>query len=190
VIVTSGAVVGRVLEVAPHPNADRLWITQVDVGTAKLTIVHGGTRSLHPGDLVAVAPPGARLSTGKRMRTRRYRGQRSEGMLCSSDELGWTLGGPDAVHILTEGEPGFPLRTGGPAMADDPASRAVAWSLNVGRLSTHAAAGTARLTAGFPGVHVAASTTTNYEVGGGRSGNQHGGEDTGNVRSGGSDSGN
>jgi phenylalanyl-tRNA synthetase beta chain len=114
-IVVSGAVAGKVIEVTEHPNAYRLWIVQVDTGQEKLTIVHGGTRSLHPGDLVPVAPPGARLSTGKRMRTRRYRGQRSEGMCCSIDELGWTEGGPDVVHVLACGSPGQPLRTGGTA---------------------------------------------------------------------------
>ena len=111
-VVVSGAVVGRILEVSRHPNADRLWVVQVDVGTAKLTIVHGGTRQLQPGDLVPVAPPGARLSTGKRMRTRTFRGQRSEGMCCSLDELGWTVGGPDAVAVLADLQPGAPLVTG------------------------------------------------------------------------------
>jgi predicted RNA-binding protein with EMAP domain len=113
--IVSGAVVGRILEVIKHPNADRLWIVQVDTGAAKVTIVHGGTRQLQPGDLVPVAPPGAKLSTGKRMRTRRYRGQRSEGMLCSSNELGWTTNGPDAVATLWGLTPGCPLRTGGTA---------------------------------------------------------------------------
>lgn len=101
VVVVSGAVVGRILEVTSHSNADLLWVCQVDVGDRKLTIVFGGTRPLHPGDLVPVAPPGAKLSTGKRMRTRSYRGQRSEGMLCSTNELGWTTDGPDAVHVFT-----------------------------------------------------------------------------------------
>lgn len=111
-MVVSGAVVGRIIETARHPNADRLWCVQVDIGTAKLHIVHGGTRTLHPGELVAVAPSGARLSTGKRIRARRYRGQRSEGMCCSITELGWATEGPDAVHVLTEGVPGQPLTTG------------------------------------------------------------------------------
>lgn len=114
-MVTAGAIVGRILEVTKHSDADHLWIVQVDTGLAKLTIVHGGTRTLRPGDLVPVAPPGARLSTGKRMRTRRYRGQRSEGMLCSLDELGWTVNGPDAVATLWGLTPGHPLRPGGAA---------------------------------------------------------------------------
>lgn len=110
--VVSGAVVGRIVESRRHPNADRLWIVVIDIGVDKLRIVHGGTRRLHPGQLVPVAPPGARLSTGKRIRARRYRGQRSEGMCCSITELGWATEGPDAVHVLTEGVPGQPLTTG------------------------------------------------------------------------------
>lgn len=114
-VVISGAVVGCIVEVEDHPNADRLWLAVVDIGDRKLRIVFGGTRKVLPGDLVAVAPPGARLSTGRRMRTRRYRGRPSQGMLCSSNELGWTTTGPDAVHVLTSGYPGQPLHTGGTA---------------------------------------------------------------------------
>jgi len=116
-VVTSGAVVGVIVEVQDHPNADRLWLATVDIGNRKLHIVFGGTRPLRPGDLVPVAPPGAHLSTPhgpRRMRCRRYRGQRSEGMLCSSNELGWTVDGPDAVHVLDSGQAGQPLPTGGP----------------------------------------------------------------------------
>lgn len=114
VVVDSGAVSGRVLEVADHPHADRLWQCQVDIGGGhKLGIVFGGTYRVRPGDNVPVAPPGARLSSGKKMRTRSYRGRRSEGMLCSLDELGWAVGGPDAVAILPpDMDPGIPLKTG------------------------------------------------------------------------------
>ena len=118
--VTSGAVVGQVVEVQQHPNADRLWVATVDVGDRKLTVVHGGTRQLHPGELVPAAPPGAVVQrpdgTRRRMRTRRYRGLSSQGMLCSTNELGWTTDGPDAVHVLDHGEPGQPVRTGGGAV--------------------------------------------------------------------------
>lgn len=101
VVVTTGAIVARIVEVWPHPNAHSLWVADIDPGSGWLRrVVHGGCRQLHPGDLVPYAPPGARLSTGKGMRARCYRGQRSDGMLCSSNELGWTTEGPDAVHVL------------------------------------------------------------------------------------------
>lgn len=103
-IVTSGAIVARIVEVWPHPQADRLWVADIDCGSGWLRrVVHGGTRELQPGDLVAYAPPGARLSTGKSMRARTYRGRRSEGMLCSTTELGWTVDGPDEVAVLRSG---------------------------------------------------------------------------------------
>lgn len=114
--IVSGAVAGLVIEAYPHPNADRLRCVVVDVGGRKLHIVHGGTHHVQAGDLVPVAPPGAVVLDGKRrrMRARTYRGERSEGMCCSSDELGWTVGGPDVVHVLSTClAPGTPLVTGG-----------------------------------------------------------------------------
>lgn len=111
--VVSGAVVARIVEVWPHPHADLLWVADIDPGTGWLKrVVHGGTRRLLPGDLVAYAPVGARLSTGRGMRTRSYRGVRSEGMLCSLNELGWTHDGPDEVAVLHDLTPGHPLDTG------------------------------------------------------------------------------
>lgn len=116
IIVISGAVVARIVEVWPHPNAHSLWVADIDPGSGWLRrVVHGGTRQLHPGDLVPYAPPGARLSTGKGMRTRCYRGVRSDGMLCSTTELGWTLNGPDEVAVLHNLTPDTPLTTGGTA---------------------------------------------------------------------------
>lgn len=44
-----------------------------------------------------------------RMRSRNYRGVRSQGMLCSLNELGWTIGGPDEVAVFRDLIPGFPL---------------------------------------------------------------------------------
>jgi len=81
-------------------------------------IVFGGDRKLTGGELVPVAPPGSRaivrtthigeLRT-KKMRARRFRGERSHGMLCSLDELGWIQGGPDEVAILRDLAPGESL---------------------------------------------------------------------------------
>lgn len=45
----------------------------------------------------------------KKMRSRRYRGMRSHGMLCSLNELGWTFDGPDEVATLRNVNPGAPL---------------------------------------------------------------------------------
>jgi tRNA-binding EMAP/Myf-like protein len=115
-VVHSGTVVGRVLNVQDHPDRQRIWLAQVDVGKHRqhLQIVFGGDYKVLPGQLVAVAPPGSEAfalnDTGrprrKKMRTRRYGRQPSQGMFCSLDELGWCRGGPDEVAILRNLEPG------------------------------------------------------------------------------------
>ncbi|MBF0185665.1 MAG: phenylalanine--tRNA ligase subunit beta [Magnetococcales bacterium] len=99
---------GTLLEVAAHPNADRLTLCQVQVGTEKLTIVCGATNH-RTGDKVAVARAGAQLANGMTIKISQVRGQRSEGMLCSRAELG--LQGPsDGILILPpETADGLPL---------------------------------------------------------------------------------
>jgi tRNA-binding EMAP/Myf-like protein len=104
-VITSGAVVGRVVKVEDHPRAQRIRLAHVDLGDSggPVQIVFGGPPVVNPENLVAVAPPGARVfSTGatKKMRRRSYRGESSYGMLCSLDELGWAVGAPDEVAIL------------------------------------------------------------------------------------------
>lgn len=111
-----GTVVGEVVQLESHPNADRIWLAHVRTGRHGLAeqIVFGGTRKLRRRDLVALAPPGAwvyerDMDRPRRLRARNYRGQRSNGMLCSLNELGWAKGGPDEVAILRNLRPGFTL---------------------------------------------------------------------------------
>ena len=106
---TSGAdwtdvVVGRVLEVRRHPNADTLWLVRVDVGEAggELEIVCGA-QNLEVGQLVPTALVGAVLPGGRRIERSKIRGEVSNGMLCSPIELG--LGtDADGIHILGHGD--------------------------------------------------------------------------------------
>jgi tRNA-binding EMAP/Myf-like protein len=94
--------VGRIIKVRPHPYGDRIWLADVEIGPDhQAQIVWGGVPLLDEGDLVPVAPPGSRLPQGK-MRRRRYRGEVSEGMLCSLAELGWDLSVSDRVALLDE----------------------------------------------------------------------------------------
>lgn len=112
----AGAVAGRVHHVRDHPRGDSIWLADVDLGTGAgpVQIVFGGDYKLTAGDLVPVAPPGSRAivrrSDGtdhlRKIRVRRYRGERSHGMLCSLDELGWTRGGPNEVARLCDVVPG------------------------------------------------------------------------------------
>jgi tRNA-binding EMAP/Myf-like protein len=116
VIVSHGAVAARVVEVDDHPNGQLIWLAKVDLGGGeKVQVVFGGQLRIEPGDIVPAAPPGARIvitdanhvtPSMRKMRSRRYRGERSHGMLCSLDELGWSIGGPDQVAVLRGLEPG------------------------------------------------------------------------------------
>ena len=107
-------VVGRILNIEPHPQADRLVVCRVDVGAKKVTIVTGAA-NLHVGDLVPAALDGAELPDGKRIHTSGLRGVTSEGMLCSLSELGldrydFPLADEEGIFILDEEvEPGQEL---------------------------------------------------------------------------------
>ena len=81
-----GVVVGQVLEVKNHPNADRLKLTKVDVGNQQLEIVCGGP-NVAPGQLVPVALVGAILPNGQKINEAIIRGVKSCGMICAADEL-------------------------------------------------------------------------------------------------------
>jgi phenylalanyl-tRNA synthetase beta chain len=80
-------VVGRVLEVKKHPNADRLRLALVDVKKTKLNIVCGAP-NLAVGQLVPVALVGALLPNGLEIKESEIRGEKSSGMICAEDELG------------------------------------------------------------------------------------------------------
>ncbi|MFA5184783.1 MAG: phenylalanine--tRNA ligase subunit beta [Patescibacteria group bacterium] len=80
-------VIGQVLEVNPHPNADRLRLTVVDIKTKKLNIVCGAP-NVAVGHLVPVALVGAKLPNGLEIKESLIRGEKSSGMICAEDELG------------------------------------------------------------------------------------------------------
>ena len=83
----SGIVVGHVKSVAPHPNADKLRVTKVDVGTGELLDIVCGAPNVAEGQKVPCAVVGARLP-GLEIRKAKLRGVESNGMLCSARELG------------------------------------------------------------------------------------------------------
>ena len=90
---TSKVVVGKVLEVVPHADADRLRVCQVDAGTGAALNIVCGAPNVAPGIKVPVALVGAELppaeAGGKPFAIRRslLRGVESQGMLCSAREL-------------------------------------------------------------------------------------------------------
>jgi phenylalanyl-tRNA synthetase beta chain len=82
-----GVVVGKLLEVKVHPNADRLRLARVDIGGEELGIVCGAP-NIEAGQKVPVALVGAILPNGMEIKEASIRGENSRGMLCAEDELG------------------------------------------------------------------------------------------------------
>lgn len=79
-------VTGKVIEVNPHPAADRLSVCKINIGENKVTIVTGAT-NVRAGQIVPVALEGAKLPSGKAIEAAELRGVMSQGMLCSAEEL-------------------------------------------------------------------------------------------------------
>jgi phenylalanyl-tRNA synthetase beta chain len=85
----SSVVVAQVESVAPHPNADKLSVCQVDGGAAGRFSVVCGAPNVRAGLKVPLALVGGELPGGVRIRRAKLRGVESEGMLCSERELGF-----------------------------------------------------------------------------------------------------
>ncbi len=80
--------VGHVLERRPHPNAERLSVCSVDLGLPAPATIVCGAPNVAAGQKVAVAVPGVTLPDGTKLKKSKIRGEVSEGMICSSRELG------------------------------------------------------------------------------------------------------
>ena len=96
-------VVGKITEINKHPDADKLVVCQVDVGDKTVQIVTGAP-NVFEGASVPVALHGARLPGGVTIKKGKLRGIVSEGMMCSTDELGMSEERADGILIL-DGEP-------------------------------------------------------------------------------------
>ena len=96
-------VVGRLLSIDRHPNADKLWLTTVDTGSGTPLQIVCGADNISVGQLVPVALVGSVLPGDRRIERSKIRGVESQGMLCSAIELGL---GDDAegIHILGGGD--------------------------------------------------------------------------------------
>ena len=101
-------VVARILEMGPHPGADKLSLCRVTDGTAEYRIVCGA-RNMKAGDAVALARVGAKLPTGVQIGKAKIRGQVSEGMLCSEQELGLAEESPGIMILPADAQAGLPL---------------------------------------------------------------------------------
>lgn len=104
----SNVVVGKVLSISNHPNADKLKICKVDVGKEVLQIITGAN-NVSINNLVPIALNGATLPNGKTITSGQLRGELSQGMMCSGTELKITdsiyLGASkDGILILDDSE--------------------------------------------------------------------------------------
>ncbi len=91
-----GVVVAKILAVKPHPNADKLSLCEITTGKATFPVVCGA-KNINAGDVVPLAKVGALLPGGYTIKSSKIRGEQSEGMLCSEEELGI---GSDASGIM------------------------------------------------------------------------------------------
>ena len=101
----SKVLVGKVLSVERHPDADKLTLCQVDAGTGETLQIICGAPNVYKDMKAAVALVGARLAEGSKIRAARIRGVQSQGMLCSARELG--LG--DDHHGVLDLDPSAPV---------------------------------------------------------------------------------
>lgn len=87
-----GLVIGEVLECNPHPDADKLKLTKVNIGSGEPLQIVCGASNVAAGQKVVVATIGATLypSTGEpfKIKKSKIRGQESFGMICAEDEIG------------------------------------------------------------------------------------------------------
>lgn len=100
-------VVGKVLSQVRHQNSDHMWICQVDAGKDEPLQIVTGAQNVKVGDLVPVALDGSTLPGGKEIKAGKLRGELSNGMLCSFQELGldqrdFPSAYPDGIWILSD----------------------------------------------------------------------------------------
>jgi len=106
----SNVLVGKILSVDKHPDADKLVITKIDMGSGEPLQIVTGAKNVYPGAVVPVAVDGANLANGVKIKKGKLRGEISEGMLVSVEELGFTKNDypespEDGIYIFLGEEP-------------------------------------------------------------------------------------
>lgn len=98
----NGVVVAQVLSVEKHPDADKLNITQVDIGEDEPVQIVCGAKNVVAGMKACCATVGATLPGNFKIKKAKLRGVASNGMLCGALELGLPDDGVDGLHVLAE----------------------------------------------------------------------------------------
>lgn len=106
----SGVVVARIESLAPHPNADKLRVCQVDDGSGQPVQIVCGAPNAAAGLVVPLAQIGAELPGGLRIGPVKMRGVESRGMLCSARELGLSQDHAGLLELPADLTPGQDLR--------------------------------------------------------------------------------
>ena len=103
-----GVVVGEILKVDRHPNADKLTLCTVNFGAGELVVVCGAP-NVKVGLKAPFAPSGVTLPNGLTLKKAKIRGVFSEGMLCAPDELGLSKDHAGLLELDAKWTPGTPL---------------------------------------------------------------------------------
>ena len=108
-VTTAKVVAAQVLESVQHPNADRLSVCKVDDGSGTPRQIVCGAKNYKVGDKVPLAQPGAVMPGDFKIKVGKLRGVESEGMMCSSKELGLGEGADGLLILSPETKVGTPL---------------------------------------------------------------------------------
>lgn len=107
-----GLIIGEVIDVQPHPNADRLKVTQVNIGKNEPLIIVCGASNVAAGQKVVVATVGTTIFSingeATTMKVAKIRGIESYGMICAEDELGISNNHDGIIVLPTHYLPGTP----------------------------------------------------------------------------------
>lgn len=103
-------VVAKVVQTKPHPQADRLTLCEVDAGDGKPLAIVCGASNVRPGLMVALAKMGAHLPNGMVIKETKLRGELSQGMLCSTEELGLPSQADGILELAQDAPIGQDLR--------------------------------------------------------------------------------
>jgi len=98
----------RIMDIRPHPGADRLSICQLDAGKEEVSVVCGAP-NIRKGDLAPLALPGTTLPNGMVIKESRIQGEISHGMLLAEDEMGLTDDHTGIMILPDDLTPGQPL---------------------------------------------------------------------------------
>jgi len=106
----TGVVVAHIVEIAPHPDADKLRVCQVDDGSGERLQIVCGAPNAAAGLKVPLARVGAELPGGMKIGVAKMRGVQSSGMLCSARELGLSQDHAGLLELPTDMVPGQSIR--------------------------------------------------------------------------------